>query len=181
VIVSRQFQQSRVKTNRIAQAVQHGGLEIVVKHHTWTPAPVVEGMDVSPQKVFQRLIEEELQVKRSGPGQRHHETGQAPARSADGHFTKVRPVDLAFLAGKALQAEKGFTGFRPQTGDEPPDLHDAAGVAASLQHLKDPSRAELRMLVECFPDEVHKRLGLVARMMRARLNRSVSTAVRTVS
>jgi hypothetical protein len=62
VIVSGQFQQSRVEMNLVAAAFQHRAAKIVVQDDPGNPGPGLKGVHVTAQKVFHRLVQEELQV-----------------------------------------------------------------------------------------------------------------------
>ena len=58
------------------------------------------------------------------------------------------------FGGKDLQAKEGLMRLRSQTSDHAPQLLDAAGVAAILDHLVDARGAQSRVLLQHF---AHKR------------------------
>ncbi|MGB9486460.1 MAG: hypothetical protein WCD04_10165 [Terriglobia bacterium] len=60
VVVSREFQEAGVKVNGIAAALQDHAAEIVGLQVTGCSAPILKGVDVSEEKVFQALVEKEL-------------------------------------------------------------------------------------------------------------------------
>jgi len=86
----------------VAPALQHGTPKIVVENDPGLATPVVEGMDMSAQKVLHRLIEEELQIQRPRPRQRGDEAGQRAAGFAHRDLAEVSPVHLGLLGGKRL-------------------------------------------------------------------------------
>ena len=94
VIVGRELEQARMKADLIAVALQHRASKIVVEHDSGNPAPVGERIDVTAEKVLQRLVEEELQKQGARVRQGQHETGQPAAGGADPDFSEVRPVGL---------------------------------------------------------------------------------------
>src|SRR5215831_15661437 len=120
VIVRGQFQQPRVEMNLVSAALQHCTAQIVVKNDTRRARPVLKGAHVSAQKVLCGLVEEELQIQCSRPGQGDDEAGKLPFSAADHDRTEVGPVRLCLLGGKNLQPEEGFMRLRAQTGHHAP-------------------------------------------------------------
>src|SRR5207249_3044915 len=74
VIMGSQLQQPRMKADRIAEPLQHSGFKIVIENEAWRIAPVAERVNMTAKEVFQRLIEEELQIERPGVRQCQDET-----------------------------------------------------------------------------------------------------------
>jgi hypothetical protein len=64
------------------------------------------------------------------------------------------------FAGKCAQLQKRFAALRPDTGHQPADLRNAAGVTPRLDHMKDPRGAQTRVLFQRLFDELHIRTGL---------------------
>ena len=104
-------------------------------------------MHMAAQEVLHGLIEEELQVQRPRVGQRDHKAGQRPAGAADRDMAKVGPIGLRLIGGKGVQAQERLAHGRPQPGHRAPQLHDAAGVAALVDHLVNARGAQPGMLV----------------------------------
>ena len=75
VIVRAQLDQSGIETGSDCRGAPARHFEIVVENHARLAGPVLKGMHMAAQKVLHGLIEEELQIQRSGVGQRHHEAG----------------------------------------------------------------------------------------------------------
>lgn len=153
MVVRAQFEQARMKENPRTAPLQYGTAKIVIENHAGLAGPGLKGMDMATQKVFHRLIEEELQIQRPRVGQRHHEAGKRTAGAAHHHLAEVRPIDLRLFAGKHPQPEKRLTQMRTQPGHCAPRLHHAAGVTAIPRHVVDPRRAQAGMLVQCLADE----------------------------
>ena len=159
MVVSAQFQQPGIEVNLIAAALQHCAFQIVVKNHAGLSAPVLEGVDVATQEILRRLIEEEFQIESAGVGQRDHEAGQRSAGAADHDIAEVGPIGLRLVGGKGPQTQKGFPDPRPQVGNGAAQLHDAAGIAAVVNHLVNARGAQAGMLVQGLPDELDIGIG----------------------
>ena len=115
-------------------------------------------MHVAAQEVLRRLIEEELQIQSARIRQRDDEAGQSAAGAAHHDVAEVRPVDLALLAGKGLQAQKRLADGGAQAGHRAPQLDDAAGITAIADHLVNAGGAQPRMLVQGLADELGVRI-----------------------
>ena len=106
VIMSAQLHQSRVEVDLVAPAFEHRAAKVVVENHARLAGPVLEGMNMSAQKVLHRLVEEELQIQRPRPRQRGHEAGQRASRAAHGDLAEVSPVHLGLFGGECLQVQE---------------------------------------------------------------------------
>ena len=60
MIVGGEFQQAGVEVDGVAAAFENDTLEIVIENRSGRAAPVLEGMDVSQEKVLETLIQKEL-------------------------------------------------------------------------------------------------------------------------
>ena len=94
VVVRTEFDQAGMKMDLIAAAFQDSTLEVVVEKHARLAGPIGKGMHVAAQEILHGLIEEELQIQRSGIRQSHDEAGQCSSGAAHHHVSKVGPIDL---------------------------------------------------------------------------------------
>lgn len=140
--------ESRMKQNVLAAPLQHGRAKVAIQDDARLSRPGLERVNMAPQKVLHRLIEEELQIQSAGVGQRHDEAGQGALGAAHHHMAEVRPIDLRLLAGKHLQAQIGFADRRPHARYGPAQLHEAAGVTAVAHHLIEAGGTETRVLIQ---------------------------------
>jgi hypothetical protein len=113
---------------------------------------------MATQKAVEPLFEEEFKIKRTGVRQTHHEAGKSPSSTA-GHLTEVSPVDVALLAPKSVEAQKGFASEWAQASNEPSELNEAAGVAALTDHFEDAGGAQARMALERLSNELDVGVG----------------------
>ena len=58
-----QSHEPRVEQDLISTTLQHCAFEIVIEDHAGLPGPLFKRMHMPTQKVFHRLIEEELQIQ----------------------------------------------------------------------------------------------------------------------
>src|SRR5215469_6276855 len=100
VIMRAQVQQARIKVNLVAASFQHGTAEVIVEKDSWLAGPSLKGVDMTTQKVFHALIEEEFQIQGTRVGKGDEKARQTPAGPADGDFAEMRPIDLSLLSGK---------------------------------------------------------------------------------
>jgi hypothetical protein len=143
--MSAEFQQPRIELNLIPTPLQHGCFEIVIKNDARLAIPCLKRVDVTPEKVFRRLIEEEFQIQSARIGQRHHKTGQGAAGTTHHHMSEVRPVCLSLLSGKHLQTQIRLAAARAQAGHRTAQLGDTAAVAAVANHLEQAGGAQSRI------------------------------------
>src|SRR5438067_11904268 len=121
--------------------------EVVVEKDSWLARPGLKRVDMATQKIFHTLIEEEFQIQSTRVGTGDQKARQAPTGPANGHFAKVRPIDLSLLSWKEAQSQKGLRANRPQTSYHTPQLHHASGVTALPDHLVDARGAQPRILL----------------------------------
>ena len=103
VVVRAQIQEPGMKVDRVAAPFQHCAAQVVVEQYSWKAVPVSEGVHVSTQKALHGLVKEELEVQPSGIRQSDHEAGQLSPGTANRHFPKMSPVDLALFAREVAQ------------------------------------------------------------------------------
>src|SRR5438045_5542327 len=94
-------------------------------------------MVVTAEGVFHGWIEEKLHVETTRVRKGNQKAGEAPACTADPNFAEMSPVGLCLLSGKQAQSQKRFPSHRTQAGHHAPQLHDASGIAAVAEHLKN--------------------------------------------
>ena len=147
--MSAEFDQPRIEQNVAAPPLQHGRFEVVVEQDTRLSLPCLKGVHMAAQKVFRRLVEEELQIQGARVRQRHDEAGQSAAGAADHDVAEVCPVDLGLLARQMRPDAGTARGSGTQTCHRAPQLDDAAAVTAIANHVVDAGRAQTRMLLQC--------------------------------
>ncbi len=137
-----------------AHAVEHDALEVVVEHDPRCPAEVREGLDVPAQEALHRLVEHEAGEQRPAEAHHHHEAHEIPLHALHEELAEVRPVHLPLLARHRLEREVGLTARRrPDRAHVAAKCLDAARVAALVEHLHEPRRAQRRVLLERGDDE----------------------------
>src|ERR1700730_4243913 len=122
--------------------------QVVIQDDPGRSGPGIKSAHMTAQEVLRRLVEKELQIQRPRPGQGHHKAGELAFGPADHDGAKVRPVNLGLLRRENLQSQEGFVWLRAQTGDDAPQLFDAASVAAIPDHLVDARSAQPRILLQ---------------------------------
>src|SRR5260370_13820985 len=137
VVVTTEFEKSRIKEDGVAAAFQHHTFEIIVKGDAGSSRPGLKSMDVPAQEVFHGLIEEKLQVESTRVRKGNQKAGESPACTADPNFPEMSPVRLCLLCGKQAQSPKRVPSHRTQAGHQAPQLYDASGIAAVADHLKN--------------------------------------------
>ena len=108
---------------------------------------------MTAQEVLHRLIEEELQIERSRPGQGHHEAAQRALCTAHHHRAKRRPVDLRLLTTEDLQTQKRLVLLRAQTRHRTAQIPHTSPVTTIAKHLLQTSGAQTRMGFQRLADE----------------------------
>ena len=123
MIMGAQFQESGMKMNGIPMPLQHDTAKIVVEQDSGKALPVFKGMDVTAQKTFHALVEEELKVQCPGIGKRDHKTGKPAACAANGNFSKMRPVHLSlFCQERCVRRRNASLWAGRMRADESPQL-----------------------------------------------------------
>ncbi len=126
MVMAAQLNYTGMKADCIALPIQDSRTEVVMDDDPGAATPVLKGMDMSPEEVLQRLVEEKLEIAGTGIRERKDETGEAPAGPSDLDFAEVSPIDLGLLAGEHMQPEKRFRPGRPQACDDTAQRNDAA-------------------------------------------------------
>ena len=147
VVVTTEFEKSRIKEDGVAAAFQHDTFEIIVKGDAGSSRPGLKSMDVPAQEVFHGLIEEKLQVESTRVRKSDQKAGEAPTCTANPNFPEMSPVGLRLFSGKQAQSQKRFPSHRTQAGHHAPQLHDASGIAAIADHLKNACGPQLRIVL----------------------------------
>ena len=143
-----------MKANRIALALQHGALEIVVEQNPRQAGPGLECADMAAQEVLHPCIERETQKDAARPGKNHDEGHQRPARAADVKVAEMGPVDLPLLAGKRAQTQVRFAArTRPVQRDQVAEVIRAATVATLAHHQVQPTGGEGWKFLQGIADE----------------------------
>jgi hypothetical protein len=155
VVVGRQLEQGGMEADRVAGALEHGALEVVVEQHARDAAEEVEGVDVPANEARHRRAQVEAQEDLATPRQHHHEGPQHPRAHADADLAEV----LSLLAGQRAQPQVRL-GRRTGTvaRHDRAEVIGPARVAASLDHLEEPAGAQARVLPERLLDEGHVRV-----------------------
>ena len=148
-----------MKVNAVAAPLQHCTAKVVIQQDSGKTLPVLKGMDVPAQKAFHTLIEKELEVECPRVGEGDHKTGQPASSTANGNFSKMRPVHLTLFTGKSAQPKKGFFLDRTQACYESAQLHDTAAITAISDHLVNPGCAQAWVFGKNLPNEVGIRIG----------------------
>src|SRR5260370_27241585 len=134
VVVTTEFEKSRIKEDGVAAAFQHHTFEIIVKGDAGSSRPGLKSMDVPAQEVFHGLIEEKLQVESTRVRKGNQKAGESPTCTTDPNFAEMSPVGLCLLSGKQAQSQKRFPSHRTQAGHHAPQLYAASGTAAVPDH-----------------------------------------------
>jgi hypothetical protein len=159
MIVSGEFEEAGMKVDGIAAPLQDYAAEVVGREIARRPAPIVKGMDVTEEKILQRLIQEEFQPQSAAVGEGQDESGETAASTTDSDFAEMRPVDLGFLTGKEAEAEESFTMGRTDFSNHAAQLGDAARVAAGANHLEQSCGAQTGMLLQGLAEKIQVRSG----------------------
>jgi hypothetical protein len=120
VIVTTEFEKSRIKEDGVAAAFQDDTFEMIVKGDAGSSTPGLKRMDVPAQEVFHGLIEEKLQVESTRVRKGNQKAGETPACTANPNFAEMGPVGLRLLSGKQAQSQKRFPSHRTQAGHHAP-------------------------------------------------------------
>src|SRR6185369_13473270 len=93
-VVHGECEQQRVEANRMAHALEHGALEIVVEDDVRHAAPLGECRGVPAEEVLGLLPDVETKEDPTREGKHDHEGDQSSNGTADREFAEVTPVDL---------------------------------------------------------------------------------------
>src|SRR5215813_9080842 len=104
VVVSAQFEQARVKVDRLAAALADHAAHIVKENVSRNPAPVTEGVNVAQQQILDALVKEEFDPQRARIRERDDEAGKLALGAADADFSEMRPIGLSLFARQRRQA-----------------------------------------------------------------------------
>ena len=90
-----------------AQALQHGGLQVVDHDFGWDPTcEGFEGVHMAAEEVLHGLGDGELEVHQAAVAQHHDEEAQAASGVADRDRAVVTPIDLGALTGGEVQGQE---------------------------------------------------------------------------
>jgi hypothetical protein len=143
----------------IAAALQDHAAEIIGLDAPGRSAPIVKGVNVAEEKIFQALIEEKLQPQSAAEGESEKESRQTTASTANGNFPEVGPIGLTLLTRKTVQTQKSFAVRGAQFGHDAAKLADTAGVTARVNHLEETSGAQAGILLQGLAQEVEIRIS----------------------
>ena len=148
-----------MKANDVADALEDGGLQVVVEQGARHAAERGERGEVAPRGSSRASGRGEAGEERARPRQHHDEAGQGPSCRADGDRAEAGPVDLGLLARQRREAEERLAGAAgADRANEAAQRPDRARVPALLDHLEEPRRAQPRVLLERGADEVLVRI-----------------------
>ena len=136
-VVHREVPVARMEAHRVADALQHCGLEIVVQEHARYAAEEFEGELMTLQKQTLRLAQKEADVQHARVTEHHDKRRQLAQRAPAEHLAKGAPVHLRFLAGQRLPTQEGLRGRpRTQAAAQRAKVAGTADVAALADHLQ---------------------------------------------
>ena len=144
-----------VEANRVAHALEHDALEVVVQEGSGQSAECSERLDVATQEAVHLGVEAKAQEHPPRVAEHRHEAHQRTARLADLQVAEVSPVDLHLLTRQRAQAQEGFgRGSRAQGADQMAEVAALTGVATLAHHVEQPAGGERRVLLQGLRDEV---------------------------
>jgi len=153
-----ELEQPGVEAHTLPVALEHGRPKVVVEAVAGHPVEVPEGVDVAPQEVLQRLVQEEAQEDPTRKRQRQQERRERSARRPDPDVAKAGPIHLCFLADKRPPAQERLVPARPQRAHLVAHLPHAERTASLAQHVPQPRCGQPRMLLERLAHEAHVRI-----------------------
>ncbi len=143
-----------MEADRIAPALEHGRLQVVVQKYPRYPVERLERADVTGEEAVGPGIEVEAKEDRAAEGEHHHEGHQRAARPPDAHVTEVRPVDLGLLAGERAKPQVRFgLALGSKLRDARPEVARPAPIAARRDHAVQTRSRQPRVLLERLEDE----------------------------
>jgi hypothetical protein len=92
-------QELGIEANRIAHALEHDALEVVIEKGPGQPAKRDECLDVTAQEAVHLGVQAKAQEHAPRVAQHDHEAHQRTPRTADLQVPEVPPVDLCLFAG----------------------------------------------------------------------------------
>ncbi len=159
VVVARQLEQAWMEADGIALPLQHSRLEVVVEQSARHAAEPLEGAHMAADEALQGLVEGEAREHGARPAQHHDEARQRPLGLADEDGSEAPPVDLGLLPRQRAEAEEGLLVRRGTDGPHvPAQLHHRARVPTGRDHVEEPRREQLRVVLERELDEALVRL-----------------------
>ena len=150
-VVSSEFQQGGMETDRIALALEHGAFQIVVEQHPGQSLPRLERRLMPTQKIGHACIEEETQEDPAREAQHHHKGHQSTFGFADGDLPEMSPVDLALLGRQGLQTQVSLRLWAgPVMGNQMAKMILPAAVTALAYHGVKAAGGESWVLLQSF-------------------------------
>ncbi len=138
-----------MEADEVALPLEHGRLEVVVEQRARHAAERIEGAHVAPDEALQGLVEGEVREHGARPAEHHHEARQRPLGLADDDGSEAPPVDLGLLTGQRAETEEGLALPRgPDRAHVSAQLHDRARVPPGGDHVVEPRREQLRVILE---------------------------------
>jgi len=148
------LEQPRVVAHGVAVAREHDGLRVVEEPLPRDATEVEGGAHERAAKRLDRQIEDELGPHGARVGEHHHEDPEWAQAAGDVELAHVGPVHLRLLADEALDPQEHLAARHgPHLGHVAAQDRDAAFVAAPLDHVEEPGRAQARMQRERLVDE----------------------------
>ena len=155
-----ELQQRRIEADRIVDALEHCGLEVIVEDDPRHRSECVEGLDMTAQEVVHRRAEIEAQEDLPRVGQHHDERHQWAHRAADGDGAEMSPVGLRLLTWQGAQTQVRFARSpRPHLRHDGAEMIGGTGIAALFHHLVQPARAQRRIFGQRLDHERDIRRG----------------------
>ena len=143
MVVAGELEQTGVKLDGSAAAVEHGAAQVVVDECAGHAAQGLESLDVSAEEALEGLVEGEEGGDGAGVAEDHDESGDRAGAVSDADLAEGAPVHLTLLADQSDDAAvDGACGLGPQAPHEASDLDDRARVAALADHLVDACGAQ---------------------------------------
>ena len=152
-------QELGVEPDRVAHALEHDALEVVVQKGPRQSAKCSECLDVTAQEAVHLGVEAKAQEHAPRVAQYGHEAHQRSPRAADLQVTEVSPVDLHLFARQRAQAQVGLgRRARSHRAHQVAEVAALAGVAALAHHVVEPAGGQRRVLLQGLADEGPVRL-----------------------
>src|SRR6266545_3073202 len=159
VVVAGELEDAVMKTDEVALALEDDAFQVIVEDGPRNAAEPPECFDVAAQEALERLVEREAREGRPRPGEDQHEARERALGVTDADLPERPPVDLGFFPWQRAQAEKRLVrGHGTDAPDVTPERENTALIAASVDHLEQPRRAEPRVLLERHAHEVAVRI-----------------------
>ena len=159
MVVGSELEQLGIEANDVTVPLEHGAFQIVVEQDPRHAAEEPESVHMSAQEERHRRSKEEAEEDLPREAEHHHERPQNALGAADLKLSEVRPVDLRLLARQRSEALKRLRRLaRTVATDDASEVIRAARIAARLDHLEQPARAQARVFLQLLDDEHDERI-----------------------